>query len=260
MLLGLDLPLPKRFFVHGFLTIDGQKMSKTIGNVVDPVEVSQKFGLDVLRYFLFREVPFGKDGDFSLQRLAEIYKSDLMDGLGNLVSRTLALAERYYEKKVPEVDIVKTGYKIRLSSGKSYEGFRNCFKVWWDYIKSEYMELKLEKILAVIFGFTMDKENRGGIVPTYNSLINDSKLWELVEKDQSLAGEILYDILEGFRQIALMIAPFMPETSDKILKKLGLESVEKQLQSAKNFKDLIKWGILKSGSKIDKGEALFPRR
>jgi len=123
LLLALGVPLPKLIFVHGYFTIDGQKMSKTVGNVIDPLKIAKKFGVDPLRYFLLREFAFGEDGDFSEKRLAERYEFDLANDLGNLVQRVLVLTEKKFQGKVPEPALrssnLETAYV--LETWKAYD-------------------------------------------------------------------------------------------------------------------------------------------
>lgn len=226
MLLSAGLPLPKQVFAHGFFTIDGQKMSKSLGNVVDPAEASKKYGMDALRYYLLREIPFGEDGDFSFARLAERYNSDLANGLGNLVSRVLAMAEKYFDGKAP---------------AKS-NGDMSLF--WKNYEKS-IEDLKLHNGLNLIW-----KE-----IAACDEIIDKEKPWELAKKDTGRLEAIIYELLERIRHIAWALWPFLPETSEKILSKYGIMEMERK----KSWSALTKWGGLKEKQKLTKGEALFPR-
>jgi methionyl-tRNA synthetase len=225
MLLSAGLPLPRQVFAHGFFTIDGEKMSKSLGNVVDPVAVAEKYGQDPLRYYLLREIPFGEDGDFSFARLEERYNSDLANGLGNLTSRVLAMAEKYFSGAAP----------------KTIEGNWDSF--WAEYDKN-FASLKLHEILNAIW-----KE-----IAACDNLVAQEKPWELAKNNQERLADVIYNLLERIRQIAVALLPFLPETSGKILSKYGIIMEEGQ-----SVADLRKWGGVREGQKVAKGDALFPR-
>ncbi|MBU1180208.1 methionine--tRNA ligase [Patescibacteria group bacterium] len=191
MLLSAGLPLPRQVFAHGFFTIDGQKMSKSLGNVVDPVEAAKKYGQDTLRYYLLREIPLGGDGDFSFARLEERYNSDLANGLGNLVSRTFALAEKHFDK-IPELQ------KVDLS------GF-------WKKYEESIGELKLHNALALVW----EEISKCDII------IDKEKPWELAKTKKEKLSDILGGLLDRIKNIALALQPFLPETSERILSVLN---------------------------------------
>lgn len=223
MLMSAGLPLPRQVFAHGFFTINGEKMSKSLGNVVDPVEVAKKYGHDALRYYLLREIPFGEDGDFSFERLEERYNSDLANGLGNLVSRVFTLAEKYSDKLPSASD----------SSLWKREAGRDLFDFWIAYEKN-IDELKLHTALGLIWeeiskcDIIIDKEKPWELAKTNNP--SSAKASENKEK----LAKVLNDLLERLRQIALALRPFLPDAAEKILR--GFE-----------------------GGKPKKGEPLFPR-
>ena len=233
MLLALDLPLPKQLFVHGFFTIDGQKMSKSLGNVVDPIEVGQEFGLDVLRYYLFREITFGQDGDFSLQRLAERYNSELVNGLGNLVSRVLSMCEKYSDGKVP---VKNTDQEVQEFYEKIVNKYNAAFK-----------NIELHAVTETI----------NEVVTFFDGYIQKHRPWELSKTDPGKTKEIIYSLLESLRILAWLCLPIMPETAEKIFVQLGLKPAK---EMAKKFEDAIRWGGLEKDGIIEKGEILFPRR
>lgn len=233
MLLALGLPLPKQFFVHGYFTVDGQKMSKSLGNVVDPVEVAEEFDLDVLRYYLFREITFGKDGDFSLIRLKERYTSELVNGLGNLVARVLGMGDKYCQSKVPQ-----------KSSNKDIE--KQLDHVWLKY-KHAFASLKLNEAVEAI----------NDAVTFLDGYIQKQKPWELASSDPKKTKELLYCLLESIRQLAWLCLPIMPAAADKIFEQLGLDPVQ---EKNKKFEKAVVWGGLEKGVIIKKGEALFPRK
>ena len=227
MLLSAGLPLPKHVFAHGFFTLDGQKISKSLGNVIDPVELANKYGIDEVRYYLLREIPFGEDGDFSFKRLEERYNAELANGLGNLVARVLTMCEKYFEGKVPP--------KISGSAAPT-----------WNSYEMAMQELKFHQALTDIWD----------LISFCDELINREAPWQLVKVDKERLERVIYTLLETLRHIAWLIAPFMPLTSDMIFEQLGLSLATEKKKSLEEAK---KWGGMVSGKKIKKGKVLFPR-
>ncbi|MDD5251218.1 MAG: methionine--tRNA ligase [Patescibacteria group bacterium] len=232
MLLSAGVPLPERVFAHGFFTIDGVKMSKSLGNVVDPLAVSEKYGRDVVRFFLLREITFGEDGDFSFARLEQRYNSDLGNDLGNLLHRVLSMTEKYFDGKVPEaaqcaeapVDQAKTWERYEAAMSKL--DFGDALDAIWEDLRWD------------------------------NKHIDEVKPWTLAKTDRAELAKVMYYLLEHLRQTAWLLRPFVPEISEKILLQLGVAEAEgkKSLEEAKV------WGGLPIGGTIAKGEPLFPRR
>ncbi|OGH63345.1 MAG: methionine--tRNA ligase [Candidatus Magasanikbacteria bacterium RIFCSPHIGHO2_01_FULL_50_8] len=224
MLLSAGLPLPKQIVVHGWLTADGQKMSKSIGNVIKPYDVIEKYGLDTFRYFLFRELPFGSDGDFSFAKLEQRYRSDLGNDLGNLVMRTVAMTQKFCAGVVPSE-----------TSGDHEE--------IWDRYRAHMERWEFQSALELVWEYV-----RG-----LNQLIDHEKPWAAEKEGRhSDVEKTLYTILEGLRHIAIALQPFMPETADKILAQLGFEYFNPQ------FDTLQEWGLLKSGVPLIAAPPLFP--
>jgi len=225
MLISTGYELPKTIFVHGFFTVEGQKMSKSLGNVVDPVELSKKYGLDAFRYYLFREVPFGDDGDFSEKTLIDRVNADLADSLGNLVNRVLVLVEKNFDGSVPKFiekdDLARTASELPEKVKKFMEDlqFHNALNEIWR------------------------------VIAEANRHINETKPWEI--KDKEKLGNLLYNLLETLRFVSILVYPFIPETAEKIADQLGLEKKF-------SYKDL-EWGILKEGNKIRRGKILFEK-
>ncbi|MBU5537676.1 MAG: methionine--tRNA ligase [Candidatus Aenigmarchaeota archaeon] len=214
-LLAVGLKVPKQIFAHGYFTIKGQKMSKSLGNVVDPVELSKKYSVDAVRYFLIREFPFGEDGDFSEEALINRINGELVADLGNLIYRVLTLAERYKGriKGKPELDKI-----LDIS------------------LIDKHMEnLELQDALGAIWEF----------VRNTNKYINEKQVWKLEGEELSNA---LYNLLEACRIISILISPFLPETSEKINKQLGIK--------AGKLKDC---KFRKFTGRIKKGEYLFKK-
>ncbi|MBI5732334.1 MAG: methionine--tRNA ligase [Candidatus Magasanikbacteria bacterium] len=226
MLMSAGLPLPKKIFAHGFFTIDGLKISKSLGNILDPIEFAQKYGGDVLRYFLLREITLGEDGDFSVLRLKERYQSELANGLGNLMNRVLAMTEKYFNGKVPEkcegnISPTWLSYDINMSEVKPHAALKDV----WDLV--DYL----------------------------NKFIDSEQPWVLAKIDQGRLARVIYTLLESLRHIGLLLLPFMPETAEKILDSLGVSAAAKKLSAEK----LKLWGLLKEGGIIKKAGQLFPR-
>ncbi len=233
MLLSAKLPLSKKIFVHGFITSGGQKMSKSIGNVVDPFEVVNKYkSVDALRYFLLKEIPSGGDGDFSYERFEEIYQADLANGLGNLTARVLAMAEK----------IEIGNWKLEIGNLEFETTIKNA---WLDYEKS-LNNFKLNEALEMTRKF----------MSSCDEYIEKNKPWQMEGEDKA---KVIYNLLESLRHIAWMIRPFMPETSDKIFTQLFADGKERAVELSKTLTEAQKWGGLKHGAKIKKGESLFPR-
>ncbi|MBI5732173.1 MAG: methionine--tRNA ligase [Candidatus Magasanikbacteria bacterium] len=234
MLMSAGLPLPKTIFAHGFFTINGEKMSKSLGNVVDPVELSKIYPLDAVRYFLLREIKFGEDGDFSLVHLKEHYNNDLANEFGNLVQRVLVMAEKYCGRKVP------------THSDKA-EGLDPLCEidVWrdWETIFNDY---RFDEVLALIWQ----------VIGEANKFIENEKPWKLAKNNKERLLDVIYNLLETLRQIAWLLLPIMPETSEKIWTQLGLDTAK---EKSKELELARVWGGLESGAKIKKGEPIFPR-
>jgi methionyl-tRNA synthetase len=238
MLMALDMPLPKNIFAHGWWTVNGEKMSKSRGNFVNPHEMIDKYGVDQLRYFLLREVPFGLDGDFSTGALKRRINSDLANDLGNLLSRTLNMIKKFSEGKIPpEIN------------GKDRDGMESKIKGW---LKSA-SETKSFDSLMDNLQFHHALSHIWVVIRDMNEYAQKAAPWG--EKDEGILSNTLYTLSEGLRIIAVYISPFMPENAQEIWNQLG---IKERIENA-NFGEAIKWGGLKSGIEIKIGRQLFPR-
>ena len=231
MLLALGLPLPKMVFAHGFISVEGEKMSKTRGTMIEPSEVLDKYSADVLRYYLMREVPFNGDGDFSWSRLEQRYNADLANDLGNLVNRTLSMIQRYRAGVVPKA----IDADLKADADKMTTTYR-----------ARMIELDFSAALEHVWGF----------VTRANRYVEESKPWALA-KDPGQAARldsVLYNLAESVRLISVVVTPFVPTTAEQIRTQLGV--AEKLTVSAEE----IVWGRLAPGTKIGQIVPLFPKR
>ncbi|MFA6918624.1 MAG: methionine--tRNA ligase [Patescibacteria group bacterium] len=228
MLLAVGEELPQTIFAHGFFTVDGQKMSKSLGNAIDPMELVKQFGSDATRFMLLSQFPFGQDGDVKVGNFVIQYNSDLANGVGNLTSRVLTMAEKYFDGIVPEKD------------SELAEPVKN---IWSEYEKA-MTSFEVDKAIEAI-------KKLNGLCDAY---VEENKPWQLAKDDKEKLSKVIYNLLEALRHLGVMLYPIMPQTSQKILQSLGKGDF-----TSIQLSDLQNWGRLQPGAKVSKAEALFPR-
>lgn len=203
VLMALNVPLPKKVFAHGWWTVEGEKMSKTRGNVIDPAVLGEKYGVDPVRAFLFREVPFGQDGDFSMTSFKNRYNADLANNIGNLLSRTLNMLAKQ-QPQIPAEIVLPESVAQKIADTQTA-------------IDKAYEELAFDKVLELIYGFSAD----------LNKKVADTKPWEMAKTDPEGAKKILLELIACQRQTAQWITPFMPTVGAEMAKRLAAGPIEK---------------------------------
>ncbi|WP_202081433.1 methionine--tRNA ligase [Caldalkalibacillus salinus] len=237
MLMALDLPLPKKVFAHGWLLMKDGKMSKSKGNVVDPVTLIERYSLDALRYYLLREVPFGADGVFTPEGFVERLNFDLANDLGNLLNRTVAMINKYFDGVVPE----RSSRLSEFDQGLEALALETVNKV------EEAMDnMEFSVALTAIWQ----------LVSRTNKYIDETQPWILAKEEEKREnlGSVLYHLAESLRMIAVLIQPFMTATPDKVFTQLGIQQGNKTA-----WDSLRQFGQLDAGVQVQKGQPIFPR-
>lgn len=246
-----SVTLPKQVFAHGFFTIDGQKISKSLGNAIDPRDLVPTYGFDAVRYYVLREISFGEDGDFSNERLKIRYSSDLGNTFGNLVNRVVAMSKKYFEGGVPMTEIARAA--LPVSDQSAWDGKEGLDRVRMTVEKSlgaNRPDLALEAIWNGV-----GDARRSGLLQA-NKLVEETQPFKLVKESPETVAEILYALLEACRWYAWLVQPVMPEISNKIFAQLGLDP---QQELSKTWDQGLVWGGLIPGHKLGEPVPLFPR-
>lgn len=237
MLMSAGIKLPETIAAHGWWTVEGEKMSKSLGNVVNPAEEVEKYGLDPFRYYLMREATYGQDADYSKRAMVQRINSDLANDLGNLLNRTIGMQKKYFDSKVVLNEVTDT--------------FDAEIKALWEEvlvnIEKRMNEYQFSEALKEIWKF----------ISRMNKYIDECEPWKLAKDEASKdrLSTVMYNLVEGLYKIAALISPFMPDTAQKMLNQLGLEVDAEKMK----LEDVKAWGAYPVGGKLNAAEPIFPR-
>lgn len=240
MLLSAGLPLPSSLFIHGYITLNGEKVSKSLGNTVDPVELAGQYGADALRYYLLREIKASEDGDFTLERFIRSYNAGLADQLGNLLSRVIGMINRYYDGVVP----------VPAAEDEAGRALIEAAGTLPERVEAAMSGFAPHEALALIWDF----------IGAANKYVVEVQPWQLARRRpddpaaEARLATALYNLVETLRLAAYYCQPFLPATAEKIAGQLGIG-----LDLDRPWDELTQWGQLPAGTVVQPGEVLFPR-
>ena len=237
MLMSAGIKLPDTVAAHGWWTVEGEKMSKSLGNVVNPEEEIEKYGLDAFRYYLMREATFGQDADYSKKAMIQRINSDLANDLGNLLNRTIGMQKKYFNSEVI-LNEVEDKYDIEV---------KELWKKTLTYVDIHMNEFQFSEVLKDIWKF----------IGKMNKYIDECEPWNLAkdEKNVDRLSTVMYNLVDSLYKISLLISPFMPDTAEKMVEQLGLKVDFGTLK----LKDIEKWGSYPVGNKLNEAVPIFPR-
>src|SRR5699024_8678533 len=237
ILMALDLPLPKQVFAHGWILMKDGKMSKSKGNVIDPVVLVDRYGLDALRYYLLREVPFGSDGVFTPEGFVERLNYDLANDLGNLLNRTVAMIDQYFEGEIPP---------YRPSETPEDQELEKTIKDTITKVEEAMDDMQFSVALTSIWQ----------LVSRTNKYIDDTAPWLLARDDDQneRLGNVMAHLAESLRIVAVLTQPFLTQSPTKIFKQLGIKE-----ESLQTWESVYEQGNIQVGTKVQKGKPIFPR-
>lgn len=244
MLMSADLPLPPRVFGHGFLTKDGQKMGKSLGNTLNPFELVEQYGADAVRYYFMKEIEFGRDGDFNEQRFINVLNADLANDLGNLLNRTLRMAYKYCDRNVPNVAADQISAENILKS-KS--------QTLADQVFTAYDSLSFSTSAQAVLG----------VVRASNKYLDEEAPWtKFKQGEQAAVEEILYAVLESVRLAAYLLSPLIPDISTEVYLQLGFHGIDfnnREIGAIASHRDHAQWGFLPAGQALGEAKPVFQR-
>ena len=235
MLMSAGLPVPKRVFGHGFLTREGQKMGKSLGNVLDPEHLLQQCGTDAVRWYLLRDIQFGEDGDFQQQRFLDLVNNDLANTIGNLLNRTSSMSRKWFDESLPvDVDAVRSAHVLREKAEQTTA-----------VVRASIENLAFHKACEAVLQLAIDA----------NGFLNEQAPWSRMKQpgQEKQVGEDLYAVLECARFVGTLLQPIVPDLSARILSQLNLEPIQK------SWKESLVWGQLTPGDALPKPEPVMQR-